>query len=75
MVAKGWTWLEAPHVLCALVLLPVHRVVMLSSEPLNHIYVTMSKQAHTCSTCTLWVQGSSILIKDDGAGTDTENKR
>ena len=34
----------------------------------------MSKQAHTCNTCTLWVQGSSILIKDDGAGTDTENK-
>ena len=42
-----------------------------SAQPLNHIYVTMSKQAHTC---TLWVQGSSILIKDDGAGTDTENK-
>ena len=41
-------------------------------QPLNHIYVTMSKQLHTC---TLWVQGSSILIKDDGAGTDTENKR
>ena len=51
--------------------LHVNRVVMLSSaQPLNHIYVTMSKQAHTC---TLWVQGSSI--KDDGAGTDTENKR
>ena len=44
-------------------------------QPLNHIYVTMSKQAHTCNTCTLWVQGSSILIKDDGAVTDTENKR
>ena len=59
------------HVLCALALLPVNRVGMLSSaKPLNHIYVTMSKQAHTCSTCycTLWVQGSSILIKDDGAG-------
>ena len=41
-------------------------------QPLNHIYVKKSKQAHTC---TLWVQGSSILIKDDGAGTDTENKR
>ena len=38
-------------------------------QPLNHIYVTMSKQAHKC---TLWVQRSSILIKDDGAGTDTE---
>ena len=70
--SNGGTRLEAPHVLCALVLLPVNRVVMLSSaQPLNHIYVTMSKQAHTC---TLWVQGSSILIKDDGAGTDTENK-
>ena len=34
----------------------------------------MSKQVHTCNTCTLWVQGSSILIKEDGAGTDTENK-
>ena len=44
-----------------------------SAQPLNHIYVTMSKQA--CNTCTLWVQGSSILIKDDGTGTDTENKR
>ena len=43
-----------------------------SAQPLNHIYVTMSKQAHTCNTCTLWVQGSS---KDDGAGTDTENKK
>ena len=42
-----------------------------SAQPLNHIYVTMSKQAHTC---TLWVQGSSILIKNDGAGTDTETK-
>ena len=41
-------------------------------QPLNHIYVTMSKQVHIC---TLWVQGSSILIKDDCAGTDTENKR
>ncbi|KAL5489289.1 hypothetical protein EMCRGX_G018361 [Ephydatia muelleri] len=52
------------------------QVVMLSSaQPLNHIYVTMSKQAHTCNTCTMWVQGSSILIKDDGTGTDTENKR
>ena len=51
-------------------------VVMLSSaQPLNHIYVTMSKQAHTCNTCTLRVQGSSILIQDDGTGTDTENKR
>ena len=49
-----------------------------SAQPLNHIYVTMSKQAHTCNTCntcTLWVQGSSILIKDDGTGTDTENKK
>ena len=35
----------------------------------------MSKQAHTCNTCTLWVQGLSILIKDDGAGTDIENKK
>ena len=70
------TQLEAPHVLCALALLPVNRVVMLSSaQPLNHIYVTMSKHAHTFNTCTLWVQGSSILIKDYGAGTDTENKR
>ena len=43
-----------------------------SAQPLNHIYVTMRKQAHTCM---LWVQGSSILIKDDGTGTDTENKR
>ena len=64
--------MDTPHVLCALAL-PVNRVVMLSSaQPLNHIYVTMSKQAHTCNTCTLWVQGSSILIKDDGAGTDTD---
>ena len=47
-------------------------VMLSSAQPLNHIYVTMSKQAHTC---TLWVQGSSILIKDDGAGNDTENKR
>ena len=70
------TAIEAPHVLCALVLLPVNRVVMLSSaQSLNHIYVTMSKQAHTCNTCTLWVQGSSILINNDGTGTDTENKR
>ena len=46
-----------------------------SAQPLNHIHVTMSKQAHTCNTCTLWVQGSSILIKDDGTGTDTENKK
>ena len=30
-----------------------------SAQPLNHIYVTMSKQTHTC---TLWVQGSSILM-------------
>ena len=39
----------------------------------NHIhcvYVTMSKEAHI--TCTLWVQGSSISIKDDGVGTDTK---
>ena len=74
MVARDGTRLEAPHVLCALALLPVIRVVMLSSaQPLNHIhvYVTMSKQAHTC---TLWVQGSRILIKDDGAGTDTEKR-
>ena len=35
-----------------------------SAQPL---YVTMSKQAHACNTCMLWVQGSSILIKDDGA--------
>ena len=50
---------------------------LLCAQPLNHIYVTMRKQAHTCTcnTCTLWVQGSSILVKDDGAGTDTENKR
>ena len=41
-------------------------------QPLNQIYVAMSKQAHTCM---LWVQGSRILIKDDSAGTDTENKR
>ena len=34
-----------------------------SAQPLNHKYVTMSKQAHTCNTCMLWVQGSSILIK------------
>ena len=66
---------EAPHVLRALALQPVNRVVMLSSaQPLNHIYVTKSKQAHTCNTCTLWVQGSSILIKEDDTGTDTKDR-
>ena len=32
----------------------------------------MNKVAHTYKTS--WVQGSSILIKDYGAGTDTEKK-
>ena len=42
----------------------------------NHIhcvYVIMSKEAHIA--CMLWVQGSSISIKDDGVGTDTEKKK
>ena len=60
------------HVLCALALIPGNRVVMLSSaQPLNPMYVTMSKQEHTCNTRTLWVQGSSILIKEDGEAAKT----
>ena len=35
----------------------------------------VNKHIVTCNTCMLWVQGSSIVIKDDVAGTDTENNR